>query len=463
MGGTLGVKSISGEGSTFWFTACLPKRHAPQPVAPSSVPELHGMRVLCVDDNATNRTILEAQLTAWGMQADCVADGPHALARLRAAHSDARPYALAIFDHQMPDMNGETLAYEIKTDPLLASIPLIMLSSLGQCVQEKATQEWIAASLQKPVRQSQLYDCIARVMRTAATQAPRTSGRLDGSAESLPLLRVHALVAEDNVVNQRVAVRMLERLGCRVDVAADGREALEALSRCTYDYIFMDCQMPEMDGYEATAAIRQRQTEGDAYVPIIAMTAHAMRGDREQCLAAGMDDYVSKPVRPDELRAMLRKWAQLSRNLTAPLQAPAAALGSATGPVQPLPPALDAEAFAALKELYKDGDSTALHELLGQFVQDAAVRIDTLRATAAADDARGLARAAHGLKSSSAGMGALRMAALCQEIEQLGQAGSCVAALAEVAQLASEFLRVQQAFEYERLKARISSDSACEP
>jgi CheY-like chemotaxis protein len=257
---------------------------------------------------------------------------------------------------------------------------------------------------------------------------------------------------------------MLEKLGCRVDVAVNGREVVAALSRHTYDCIFMDCQMPEMDGVEATAAIRRRQANGDAHIPIIAMTAHAMPGDRERCLVAGTDDYVSKPVKSEDLLAIVRKRVQSSRNPAAPLH-PALATPhpSPTAPGQAPPSALDAEAFAALKELYNDADSLALLQIFAQFIQDTSVRIDTLRATAAADDALGLARAAHGLKSSSASLGALRMAALCQDIEQLGQAGTGVAALALVAQLASEFLRVQQALACERLKAQGSSDAVGEP
>jgi CheY-like chemotaxis protein/HPt (histidine-containing phosphotransfer) domain-containing protein len=465
MGGTIGVKSIAGEGSTFWFTARLLKPQSPQTVAHHPVPVLSGLHVLCVDDNATTRAILEAQLTAWGMHADCVANGPQALAQLRAAHRDARPYALVILDYQMPDLDGLTLAARIKTDPLLALTPLIMLSSLGERVRgQEGGQEWITATLAKPVRQSQLYDCIASVIGASATSASRGSGIPQGLVESQPPLRAHVLIAEDNAVNQKVAVRTLEKLGCRVDVAANGREAVEALSRHTYDCIFMDCQMPEMDGYEATAAIRQRQADGDAHVPIIAMTAHAMPGDRERCLVAGMDDYVSKPAKPDDLLAILRKWVQSSGNSAAP-SAPVLARPphSSPTPSQAPPPALDAEALGALKELYNDDDSPALLEVFAQFVQDASMRINTLRATAAANDALGLARAAHGLKSSSASLGALRMATLCQEIEQLGQAGTGVAALVLVAQLASEFLRVQQALECERLKVQVSSEAVGKP
>jgi two-component system, sensor histidine kinase and response regulator len=463
--GTIGVKSTPGEGSTFWFTARLPKRQAPQSAAHHPLPELRGLRVLCVDDNATNRSILEAQLTAWGMHADCVANGPRALAQLHAAHRDARPYALVIVDYQMPAMEGMTLAAKIKTDPFLALTPLVILSSLGERVQEQeGGREWIAASLAKPVRQSQLYDCIARVIGTSAPSTPRAPGTAQGLTESQPFLQAHVLIAEDNAVNQKVAARMLEKLGCRVDVAVNGREAVDALSRHAYDCIFMDCQMPEMDGYEATAAIRQRQADGDARAPIIAMTAHAMQGDRERCLVAGMHDYLSKPVNSDALLAMLQKWVRPAGNPPAPSDPAPATPPPPSPPSGQAPPlALDAAAFGALRALYNDDDSPALLEVFVQFMQDASARIDTMRATAAADEVLGLARAAHGLKSSSASLGALRMATICQEIEQLGQAGTGVAAMALVAQLATEFLRVQRALACEHLRAQVPSESVGEP
>jgi CheY-like chemotaxis protein len=266
-------------------------------------------RVLCVDDHGTNRAILEAQLTAWGLQVSCVADGATALLRLRAAHADLQPYELAILDYQMPRMDGLELAQAIKAEPNLAPIRMILLSSVSQRGQWSAAQQaGIAAALTKPVRQSQLYNCLLTVMGAAAEPtvvSPAT--RRQGGAQIQRHVRV--LVVEDNVINQIGALRLLEKLGCRIDVAADGWEAVTMLAQFAYDIVFMDCQMPEMDGLAATAAIRQREASTGQHVPIIAMTANAMQGDREDCLAAGMDDYVSKPVTVDSLVAMLRKGA----------------------------------------------------------------------------------------------------------------------------------------------------------
>ncbi|PYN91363.1 MAG: hybrid sensor histidine kinase/response regulator, partial [Candidatus Rokuibacteriota bacterium] len=311
MGGSIGVESTSGAGSTFWFTVRLAKRPVPPTAMRADLTELRRLRVLGVDDNATNCTLLAAQLGAWGMHVDCVANASRALDSLRMAHRDARPYDLAILDHQMPDMDGMTMARSIKSDPALASVPLVLLTSVSfrGCAGE-AEQAGFRALLLKPIRQSQLYDCIATVVGMATEPSPSRLITLQTLREAQGQLRARILVAEDNVVNQRVAVRMLEKLGCRVDVVTNGLEAVEASARITYHCLFMDCQMPEMDGYEATAAIRKREVETGAHIPIIAMTANAMESDRERCLVAGMDDYVSKPVQPRELVATLEKWIQ---------------------------------------------------------------------------------------------------------------------------------------------------------
>jgi signal transduction histidine kinase/DNA-binding response OmpR family regulator len=309
MGGTIGVESTVNQGSTFWFTVRLARRPPPPDAAGVTAPELRGVRVLCVDDHATNRAVLEAQLSAWSMQAECVADGPTALARLRAAHAAGQPYTLAILDYRMPGMDGLALAQTIKADPILAPVRLVMLSSVSQRGHGSAAQQaGIAAFLVKPVRQAQLYTCLTTIMGTIvqpACVAPATHPQ----EKAQPQVHARVLVVEDNVVNQKVAVRLLEKLGCRVDVAANGLEAVSMLAQLGYDLVFMDCQMPEMDGFAATAVIRQREVHSGQHIPIIAMTANAMQGDRERCLAAGMDDYIGKPVKSDALVAMLQKWA----------------------------------------------------------------------------------------------------------------------------------------------------------
>jgi signal transduction histidine kinase/DNA-binding response OmpR family regulator len=314
MGGSIGVDSTPGQGSTFWFTVRLAKQPgSAQTELPVDV-DLRGRRLLIVDDNATNRTILHNQISAWGLDVDGAASGQLALEMLRTAAARHEPYDLALLDMQMPGMDGLELACAIKADPALATLPLVMLTSIAQRGHmELVQQAGIAAYLTKPVRQSQLFDCVILVMGTSVQAADPSSQTTRPLIDRYRLAQAKAqtqpriLVAEDNLINQKVAVRLLEKLGYRVDVAANGQEVVEALTHTPYAAVLMDCQMPHMDGFEATIAVRQR--EGAArHTPIIAMTASAMQGDREKVLAAGMDDYISKPVKVDDLAAMLQRW-----------------------------------------------------------------------------------------------------------------------------------------------------------
>jgi CheY-like chemotaxis protein len=287
----------------------LEKSTTPQPVLPETLPNFGALRVLCVDDNAVNRKIVELQLQGLHIRVETRADGPSALAQLRAAHRQGTPYDVVISDIAMPGMDGFMLARAIKAEPDLASTRIILLSSIGQRDHGRAAEQVeVDAYLTKPVRQLQLCESLAMVMRRTALSVSSDLVTSDRLAQVQVALRAKVLVAEDNIVNQKVAARMLEKLGCRVDVVANGVEAIEALGRIAYDVVLMDCQMPEMDGYSATNRIREREAGTGAHIPIIAMTAHAMTGDRERCLQAGMDDYVSKPVKPEALREILQKW-----------------------------------------------------------------------------------------------------------------------------------------------------------
>jgi two-component system sensor histidine kinase/response regulator len=312
MGGQIGVRSAKGKGSTFWFTAKFGKQPPTSPVGPISAKSIEKLRVLIVGDNATNRTILSHQLSSWGMIPEEADSGVAALSVLRSAAVQAD---LAILDLTMPGMDGFELARRIKSDPQIAGIRLILLTSFGYRGQRhKAREAGIDEYLAKPVRQSQLFDCVTAVMGNAITRALEKPAPLSSQlvtkndmAEAKPVSDKLILFAEDNMVNQRVVVRQLKKLGYRADTVANGREALEALERTSYDLVLMDCQMPKMDGYEATAAIRQREGQS-RHTPIIAVTANAMAGDREKCLAAGMDEYLSKPVNSEKLHAILVDW-----------------------------------------------------------------------------------------------------------------------------------------------------------
>jgi len=324
MGGTIGVHSEPTKGSTFFFNACLEKQTGPaEPVPSIYFRDLFDLRVLVVDDNATNRQILRHQLYAWKMQKGSAANGFEALDLLRTAVADGKPYDLALLDMQMPEMDGLTLARSIKADPSISSTRLIILTSMGYMhTQDELKAAGVDAYLVKPIKQSRLFDCLVNVLGRAAaehvfTKAPKG----EQPAEELKAAPAHhalILLAEDNIVNQKVALAQLKGLGFSADAVANGHEVLSALKQVPYDIIFMDCQMPEMDGYEAARLIRQAekfsQVNWKAPVRIVAMTANAMTGDREKCIAAGMDDYLSKPVRKTELQSALIKWVMPSKD-----------------------------------------------------------------------------------------------------------------------------------------------------
>ena len=322
MEGQIGVDSEVGKGSTFWFTALLKKQAANAKAKQSYSRDLFNLRVLVVDDSATNRQILSRQILAWKMQPGSAASGAEALTMLGAAATDGRPYDIALLDTQMSEMDGLALARTIKADPAIADTRLIILTSLGQSLSAAALKTiGIDAYVSKPVKQSRLFNCLVKaITQTAAGNAFSKSPiapSVPVSWESKPQLqKVRILLAEDNILNQKVALAQLRNLGYRAQPVANGLEVMQALEQVSYDIIFMDCQMPEMDGYEATRTIRKREKASDQRCPwkppvyIIAMTAHAIQGDSEKCLAAGMDDYLSKPVRPSELQAALER-AQL--------------------------------------------------------------------------------------------------------------------------------------------------------
>jgi two-component system sensor histidine kinase/response regulator len=318
MKGQIGVESVPGKGATFWFTAQFLKSVGPAPATKADYNrDLFDLRVLVVDDNATNRQILRHQIVAWKMQKGSAAGGSEALKILRAAAAAGKAYDVALLDMQMPEMDGLTLAKAIKADPAINSTRLIILTSLGHVMTQKELKEiGIDAYLVKPVKQSRLFDCLVDVV--GDTMADHVFVKAAAPIAPLPDMapgRVRILLAEDNSVNQKVALAQFKKLGFSAEAVGNGLEAVQALDDIAYDIIFMDCQMPEMDGYEATQSIRKREHEAStsgrlkSRVHIIAMTANAMQGDREKCLAAGMDDYVSKPVREADLRAAMERWS----------------------------------------------------------------------------------------------------------------------------------------------------------
>ncbi len=313
MGGKIWVESELGQGSRFHFTvrvgAVNMKAAEVGAIAPAEI--LHGVKVLVVDDNRTNRRILEGMLKRWEMKSTSVDGGEEALVELSAAYSAQTPYGLILLDMHMPKMDGFTLAERLQQRPELSTAMVVMLTSAGHSGDAARCRELgICAYLLKPIRKSELREAIARVLGAVEQKGTIpliTRYSLDGERDPATVLRV--LVAEDNLVNQRLVLRLLEKRGHRVVVAANGREALQVLDKKNFDLVLMDLQMPEMDGLAATAALRKMEKEkgGGCRQTVIALTAHAMKGDYEECMNVGMDGYLSKPIRPQELDEILRK------------------------------------------------------------------------------------------------------------------------------------------------------------
>ncbi len=316
MGGSTGVKSVAGKGSTFWFE--VPLLMDPEPAAPPvSLAGLRGLRVAIVDDNEVNRRVLREQIANWGMMSDTFDSGANAITALDDAARQGRAYDFLLLDYHMPAMDGAAVAAKVRAMPGVQDTPIIMLTSAayGRGREFRQLSDGVAldACLTKPVRQSQLLNALtttwARQLGDAAV-APGTAGEYCSGLEQR-YAREHwrVLVADDNAVNQKVATRMLERLGLRADVAANGAEAVRMLRTLPYDAVFMDCQMPEMDGYAATREIRRTEKPGRR-IAIVAMTAEAFTGARARCTAAGMDDYIAKPVTLQDLSKAIERWLQ---------------------------------------------------------------------------------------------------------------------------------------------------------
>ena len=440
MCGTVGLRSRPGEGTTFWCTATFQKQSVCSPaIVPSA--ELSGRRILIVDDNESNRTILHHLVSGWGMRDGQARNAAEAIQMLELAVTNGEPYDAAVLDMLMPDKDGLQLAQDIKAHQHGAGIRLVVLTSLIQPGHaERARRAGFTAYLTKPVRHDQLQGCLRVVFGLQPTATATAGGTVQGQtlaptlvtrhtlAEQSPRLRI--LVAEDNMVNQKLAVRMLDRLGYQPDVVSNGQEAVAAFERDSYAAIVMDCQMPTMDGYEATRCIREQEQRPDGsrrrgHIPIIALTANAMPGDRERCKAAGMDDYLTKPVKTDDLRLIMQRWAPM----TAPADLPA-----------PLPPRemtkTDARVFDAGTMLANiGGDVDLFEQLIRLFLDRHRILMQEIETAVGHVDAAALERAAHSLKGTAANLCAPDVVLLAGQLEANGRLGTLTEAPALLTQL----------------------------
>jgi PAS domain S-box-containing protein len=436
MGGTIEVESTLGEGSTFWFTARLNRTAADEPEA---LPGLRGLRALIVDDNATSRRGIIELMSAWGVLADEAASGRAALDLLAAADKRGAPYRFAIIDQVMPEMDGIALARLIRSDPRQAGVLLVLLQSQrGLNDPANLRQAGVKALLTKPVRHSDLYNSLLGLIDTAQDAAPARPGTKAAAVN--PGLRTdwRVLVAEDNPVNQKVAQHLLNRIGLRADFVGNGREALAALKDQPYDVVFMDCQMPELDGYDATAEIR-RLEGGHRHTWIIAMTAHAMAGDREKCLAAGMDDYLAKPVASHSLREALERFAQQAApsvedsNMASFKHEPSG---------QPVPQETSVVDIAHLREA-ANHDQEFARELVELYISQTTEQLARLSAALAGGLAPDVEHIAHRCKGGSGACGMHTLAPLFQQLEVMGREGRLDGAAAVLASAEREFERVK--------------------
>ena len=417
MGGSIGVRSESGNGSTFWFTAAFRKQPAASRSFSPAVARLRGLRMLVVDRSPAVIDIVREHASAWGIRCEAAGSAAEAMSELRQAALSSHPYDVALLEVRSADGDGFALCRSIKADSSLSAVRVLGMYALGSRPEERQMREaGMRGLLVKPIKQSQLFNVLSVAMAAPADLVDRGSpsnrrrlGQIESNVPKEIRARTRLLLVEDNIVNQQVELRLLERMGYRADSLGNGREAVDRIrDGGDYDIILMDCQMPEMDGYTATHEIRRLDRAGRHPV-IIGVTAHALPGDREECLAAGMDDYISKPISPEDLALVLEKWV-LARNPDLSAN-PAGAI-------------LDKNVVAALREFQRPGERDFLAHLIGIFLGDLHHRLAEMRAALPNRGLDAIAASAHGLKGAAGQVGATRLRELCEEIEAAARSGA---------------------------------------
>ncbi|MCK4224314.1 MAG: response regulator [candidate division Zixibacteria bacterium] len=437
LGGQIGVESQPGKGSRFWFTVTFEKQKEFKDVSPSFPPDIRGMRMLVVDDNTTNRTILVKMLESFGCSAEAVESGSTALQALKKAARKEKLFDLVLLDMQMPEMDGEETLRTIKDDPEIKQVLVVILTSIGERG-DAARLEALgcAGYLTKPIKQSQLFDTIITVLSRQKTAVERKSGRIvtRHTIAEQKRRRIRILLAEDNPMNQKLAVALLKKAGFSVDAVENGRMVIEALDRTTYNLILMDVQMPKMDGFEATKAIRERKDE-KKHTPIVAMTAHAMKGDRERCLNSGMDDYISKPIEPQELFDAIEKWTK-SYDPRKGITGQDKSEKDDKFKNDPIDLETALSRFDNNKDFFK--------EMLEEFLDYAPKQLHTLDEAINKGETKVVEREAHSLKGAAGNLSAKRIADLALKLELLGRTGDLAGAKEMIGNLKTEFKRLEE-------------------
>jgi len=435
MGGEMGVESVSGEGSTFWFTACFNKKHLRDQQDHNESDLLNNVKILVVVTNNTNLQILQYHLNSFKMRVKTAPDYTQALEMLRMDTVED-PYTIALFDLQLNGRSGVEFAKTVQEDLPIKSTRMILLTPLNRHIDlETAHEAGITTCLNKPVSQSSLYDCLLSIMQTSGSSDLPTPN--PQSSTNIQQFDANILVAEDNLVNQEVALFMLKTMGCRIDIAENGLRAVEMSANNSYDLIFMDCQMPEMDGYSATDKIRIREAidkSGD-YIPIIALTANAISGDHKKCLVAGMDDYLSKPFNFKQLGNILRRWLPEKE-------------------IEALPPNLNQEQQADKTESVKtemifdldglmerlEGNQTYLAKLLAICVNSTTEHMASLTDAISRNNSTDIRLEAHTIKGASANIGANVMMKIAESMENAAKSG-------ELSGMAESYMQLKQSFQ----------------
>ncbi len=449
MGGEIGATSTPGAGSVFRFTARFARRVGSSARRVARRVELLGRRTLVVDDNATNREVLARSLQSCGMAVTCAADGPSALRLALEAAGRGMPYELGVLDMMMPGMDGLQLTRAIRGSPELPHMGLLLLTSVGgQGEPAEARRAGVDAYLTKPIRQAQLVDCLVTMLGRG--DASLSAGGPAPAAETARQSGARILIVDDNAVNRAVIVGMLEVYQCVTVEAGNGREAVTAVSDGSFDLVFMDCQMPVLDGFEATAEIRRlERLDGHRRVPIVALTASALKGERERCLAAGMDDYLSKPVRQSELGDAVRRWVSptSATEIGAAVVTFALSNGSSpsNGTAHSSNGVLDHSVIDAIRAMPSKRPGDTLSRLVGIYLEHTPVAIRNLRAAVDAGGCAEAQRISHTIKSSTGMLGASGLATLLNEAETAGRAGAHADLARLMEGIETEYQRVHHA------------------